>query len=69
MKRILIKNGIVTDDRTSAKADVLIEDGLIKAVGDVIEPSSGDEVIDAAGMYILILVVICLFLCLLLKLI
>ena len=53
MKRILIKNGIVTDDRTSAKADVLIEDGLIKAVGDVIEPSSGDEVIDAAGMYVM----------------
>ena len=53
MSRILIKNGIVTDDRTSEKADVLISDGMIEAVGQSIEPADGDKVIDASGMYVL----------------
>ena len=53
MSRILIRNGLVTDDRSSRKADVLIEDGCIKAVESSISPASGDEVIDADGMYVL----------------
>ena len=53
MSRILIRNGIVTDDRTSEKADVLISGGKIEAVGSCIEPFEGDTVIDASGMYVL----------------
>ena len=53
MSRILIRNGIVTDDRTSEKADVLISGGKIEAVGPCIEPFEGDTVIDASGMYVL----------------
>ena len=53
MSRILIRNGIVTDDRTSEKADVLISDGKIEAVGPCIEACDGDKVIDASGMYVL----------------
>ncbi|MBQ4501052.1 MAG: dihydropyrimidinase [Spirochaetales bacterium] len=56
MKRILIRNGLVTDDRSSVKADVLIEDGLIKAVGPGIEDSvlqEGDELLDAKGMIVM----------------
>ena len=46
----LIKNGtIVTADRTY-KADVLIEDGKIKAVGPNLK---GDTTIDAAGCYVM----------------
>ena len=53
MSSILIRNGIVTDDRTSEKADVLISDGKIEAVGPCIEACDGDKVIDASGMYVL----------------
>ncbi|MBQ2528199.1 MAG: dihydropyrimidinase, partial [Spirochaetales bacterium] len=56
MKRILIRNGLVTDDRSSVKADVLIEDGLIKAVEPCIEDSvlqEGDELLDAKGMIVM----------------
>ncbi len=53
MSRILIKNGTVTDDRSSVKADVLISDGRIEAAGPEIEPFDGDKVIDATGMYVL----------------
>jgi len=53
MSRILIRNGIVTDDRISEKADVLISDGKIEAVGPCIEACDGDKVIDASGMYVL----------------
>ena len=56
MKRILIKNGLVTDDRSSVRADVLIEDGLIKAIEPCIEESvlqKGDELLDAQGMIVM----------------
>ena len=53
MSRILIRNGIVTDDRTSVKADVLIADGKIKDVGQSLEAGSCDRVIDASGMYVM----------------
>lgn len=53
MSRILIRNGIVTDDRTSVKADVLISDGKIEDVGQSLDACGCDRVIDASGMYVL----------------
>ena len=53
MNRILIKNGTVTDDRSSVKADVLISDARIEAIGPEIGARDGDKVIDASGMFVL----------------
>jgi dihydroorotase len=53
MSRLLIKNGRVIDPASGLDAirDVLIEDGLIAAVGPNIEISEG-EVFDAAGLVV-----------------
>lgn len=46
----VIKGGtVITADRTF-RADILIEDGKIAAIGDSLE---GDEVIDASGCYVM----------------
>lgn len=46
----VIKGGtVITADRTF-RADILIEDGKIAAIGDGLE---GDEVIDASGCYVM----------------
>ncbi|MDO5112707.1 MAG: dihydropyrimidinase [Clostridia bacterium] len=50
--RILIQNGTVVNGDGSKKADVLIENDRISAVGESLS-ASGAKVIDAAGCYIL----------------
>ncbi len=50
MSTTLIKNGIVVNADFSEKADVLIEDGKIIAVGQHLK---GDNTIDATGCYIM----------------
>ena len=50
MSTLLIKNGTVVNADFSEKADVLIEDGKIIAVGKSLK---GDTTIDAAGCYVM----------------
>lgn len=51
---LLIKNGIVVDtvSKTEKKQDILIENELIKEMGDCID-CQADQVIDAEGSYVL----------------
>ncbi len=49
---LLIRNGILTDDRQQRRADLLIEDGKISKIGENLE-SEGAKVIDASGMLVL----------------
>ncbi len=51
MKKIII-NGTVVEHDKSTKAEVLIEDGLIIAIGEGL-PREDAEIIDAEGLYIL----------------
>ena len=56
MSRILIKNGIVTDEKSSRKADILIKDEHIEAIGLSIDKSvlsEEDRLIDAKGMVVM----------------
>ena len=56
MSRILIKNGIVTDEQSSRKADILIKDEHIEAIGLSIDKSvlsDEDILIDAEGMVVM----------------
>ena len=52
MTSILIRNGVLTDDRTSKKADLLIENGLISKIGENLEAKDA-KVIDASGMLVM----------------
>ena len=52
MSSILIRGGLVTDDRSSRKADILIEDGLISKVAPDIA-AKADTVIDATGLAVM----------------
>lgn len=52
MGSILIKNGVLTDDRKSEKADLLIENGLISKIGENLE-AKDEKVIDASGMLVM----------------
>ena len=52
MDSILIKNGVLTDDVSARKADLLIENGLIAKIGENIE-SKDAKVIDASGMLVM----------------
>ena len=48
---LLIKGGtIVTADQTY-KSDILVQDGVIKAIGKDLENSGGAEVVDASGQF------------------
>ena len=49
--RILIKGGTVVNAHGSEKADVYIEDRLIKQVGINLDIPGGTRVIDATGIY------------------
>ena len=56
MSSILIRGGIVTDDKSSRRADVLIRDGLIAKVDSSIGSSDIDKdtrIIDASGMFVM----------------
>ena len=48
----LIKNGTLVTEREEFEADLLIEDGVIKEIGQHIENQEA-EVIDAAGLYVI----------------
>lgn len=50
---VLIKDGIVVTAENEFKADVSIEGERIAAIGENLHASEGDEIIDAAGKYIL----------------
>ncbi|WP_334174264.1 dihydropyrimidinase [Pseudoxanthobacter sp.] len=50
---ILIRGGTVVNHDWSRPADVLIEDGVIRAVGPDLEAPAGAEVIEAGGAYVL----------------
>ncbi len=51
--KLLIKNGYVIDCENDGKADVLIEDGIVKEVRPDIEESMADGFIDATGKYVM----------------
>jgi dihydropyrimidinase len=50
---ILIRGGTVVNHDHSRRADVLIDDGRIVAVGEKLEAPGGAEVIDAGGLYVM----------------
>jgi len=50
MKKI-VKNGVVVTATDTYKADILIENGVISAIGSAFE-EQGCEVIDAKGNYV-----------------
>ncbi len=51
--KILIQNGLVVNADGSAKSDVLIEGGSIKAVETSITPPEGCRIIDAEGLLVI----------------
>ena len=50
---LLIRGGTVVNADASVRADVYVEDGAIKAVGENLDIPSGAEVIDAGGQYVM----------------
>ena len=50
---VLIKGGEVVNADGSAKADVLVENGLIKEVGADLQAGDGVRVIDASGKLVM----------------
>lgn len=50
---MLIKNGTVYLEEGPVKADILVKDGRIDAVGDLSDRSPGGEVFDATGLKVL----------------
>ena len=50
---ILIKGGTVVTAETEFRADVLIQSGLITAVGTGLDVPAGTEVVDAGGCYVM----------------
>ena len=50
--RVLIKNGTVLTDVDEYKADVLIEDEKIAAIGFNLDETA-DQIIDATGKYVM----------------
>ena len=51
--KTLIRGGIVVTESQHFPGDVLIEDGLIKAVGVDLRPTGDVEIVEAAGRYVL----------------
>ncbi len=50
---MLIKNGTVYLEEGPAKADILVKEGRIDAVGDLADRAPGEEVFDAGGLCVL----------------
>lgn len=50
---ILVRGGTVVNADVSRRADVYIEDGLIKAVGPDLETPAGAEIVDAGGALVM----------------
>lgn len=54
MNRILIKNARIVNEGTIVEGDVLIEDKIIREIGESISPKSSDsKIIDAEGNYLI----------------
>ena len=51
MRTLLIKNGTIVNEGAVFKADLLIEDEIIKKIDEKIELDA-DKVIDATGLHI-----------------
>jgi dihydropyrimidinase len=51
--RLLVANGTVVNAAGAARADVLVQDGVVAQVGPRIDPAGADRVIDAAGRLVL----------------
>jgi dihydroorotase len=52
MSSLIIRNGIVIDQRGERRADVLVVDSRIAAVGDALEAPDGATVLDATGCFV-----------------
>ncbi len=50
---LLVRGGTVVNADCSQRADVLVDGGMIKAVGANLEAPSGSEIIDAGGAYVM----------------
>jgi dihydropyrimidinase len=50
---LIIKNGLLVDSEGSIKADILIENGKIKEIGDITESESERDIIDAQNEIII----------------
>ncbi|WP_262690008.1 dihydropyrimidinase [Kordiimonas aestuarii] len=50
---LVIRGGTIINADASRRADILVEDGTIRAVGDDLEAPAGAEVIDAGGQYVM----------------
>lgn len=50
---MIIRNGIICDKNVQKKADLRIENGLIKSVASSLKAQKSEEVIDASGCFIL----------------
>lgn len=50
---VLVRGGTIVNADCSQRGDVLIEGGIIKAVGENLAPPSGAEIIDAGGAYVM----------------
>ena len=50
---ILIRGGTVVNHDHSRRADVLVDDGVIVAVGEGLDAPAGCETIDAGGCYVM----------------
>lgn len=50
---LLIRGGTIVNHDHSRRADVLIEEGTIAAVGAAIAAPTGAEIIDAGGAYVI----------------
>jgi len=53
MTSLIIRGGTVVNHDHSQRADVLVEDETIVAVGAALDTPSGAEVIDAGGCYVM----------------
>jgi len=53
MSIILIRGGTVVTAERESRADVLISDGLIRAVGPDLDAPAGAQIIDAGGCYVM----------------
>ena len=50
---LVVRGGTVVNADRSMRADVLVEDGVIKAVGEGLDVPAGAEVVDAGGAYVM----------------
>lgn len=51
--RVLIKNGTVVNACGQVRQDLLIENGLVKQLADVIDVEQPCDIIDAEGCYVM----------------